>query len=120
MCSFQKTGEFGGRKKGDVARSPPPDDHGFLLVHHLIQNAGQIFTEPGVRRFTRHEAPNWYCTVFLYGKRGSEDSLDSLRHQVYPRRPTVLSQADFPFLIWTGSSHNRRHYVRLNWCRLGS
>ena len=67
MCSFQESGEFGGRKKGDVARSPPPNDHGFLLVHHPIENAGQIFTEAGVRRFTRHEAPNWYCTAFLYG-----------------------------------------------------
>jgi hypothetical protein len=67
VCRFHETGEFGGRKKGDVARSPPPNDHGFLLVHDLIENAGQIFTEAGVRRFTRHDAPNWYCTVFLYG-----------------------------------------------------
>jgi hypothetical protein len=67
VCSFHETGEFGGRKKGDVARSPPPNDHGFLLVHHLIENAGQILTEAGVRGFTRHEAPNWYCTAFLYG-----------------------------------------------------
>ena len=70
MCSFHETGEFGGRKEGDVARAPPPNDHGFLLVHHLIENAGQICTEAGVRRFTRHEAPNWYCTVFLYGSGG--------------------------------------------------
>jgi hypothetical protein len=67
VCSFHETGEFRGGKKGDVARSPPPNDHGFLLVNYLIENAGQIFTEAGVRRFTRHEAPNWYCTAFLYG-----------------------------------------------------
>ena len=57
MCSFHETGELGGRKQGDVARSAPPNDHGFLLVHHLIENPGQIFTKAGVRRFTRHEAP---------------------------------------------------------------
>ena len=67
MCSFHETGEFGGREKGDVACSPPPNDHGFLLVHHLIENTGQILTKAGVRRFKRHEAPNWYCTAFLYG-----------------------------------------------------
>lgn len=68
MCSFHETGEFRGRKKGDVARSPPPNDNGFLLVHYPIENAGQILTEAGVRRFTWHEAPNEYCTVFLYGR----------------------------------------------------
>jgi hypothetical protein len=60
VCSFYEPGEFGGRKKGDAARSPPPNDHGFLLVHYLIENGGQIFTKAGVRRFTRHEAPNRY------------------------------------------------------------
>ncbi len=70
MGSFHETGEFGGRKKGDVARSASPNNHGFLLVDYLIENAGQILTEAGVRRFTRHAAPNWYCTAFLYGSGG--------------------------------------------------
>ena len=70
MCRFHETGEFGGGKKRDVARSPPPNNHGFLLVHHLVEHASQIFTEPGVRCFTRHEAPDWYCTAFLYGDGG--------------------------------------------------
>ena len=90
MCSFHETGEFGGRKKGDVARSPPPNDHGFLLVHHLIENAGQILTEAGVRGFTRHEAPNWYCTAFLYGSGGqgirSEIKVIEARESALPWR----------------------------------
>jgi hypothetical protein len=67
VCSFHETGEFAGRKKGDVTRSSAPNDYGFLLIHHPIENAGQVFTEAGVRRFTRHEAPNSYCTALLYG-----------------------------------------------------
>jgi hypothetical protein len=67
VCGFYEAGEFGGWKKGDVARPPPPNDYRFLPIHHPIENAGQIFTEAGVRRFTRHEAPNSYCTAFLYG-----------------------------------------------------
>jgi hypothetical protein len=66
--SFHETCEFGGRKKSDVARSPPSNDHGLLLVHNLIENASQIFTKAGVCRFTRHEVPKEYRTAFLYGR----------------------------------------------------
>ncbi len=38
-----ETSEFGGGKTRDVARSPPPNDHRFLLVHYAVENAGQIF-----------------------------------------------------------------------------
>ena len=58
MGSFQETGEFRGRKKCDVAPAPSPNDHGFLLIYNLIENAGQILTEARIGRFTRHEAPN--------------------------------------------------------------
>jgi len=68
--SLDETGEFGGRKKGDVARSPPPNDYGFLLIHYLIENTGKILTEVGVGCFTRHEAPKSYCTGILYGGGG--------------------------------------------------
>jgi hypothetical protein len=104
VSSLHETGELGGRKKGDVARSPPPNDYGFLLIHHPIENAGQIFTEAGVRRFTRHEAPNSYCTAFLYGS----EVRHSLRHQVYARR-RMLSQADLRY----------RSVLRLFWTTIG-
>ena len=89
MCSFHETGEFGGRKKGNVARSPPPNNHDFLLVHYLIENAGQILPEAGVRRFTRHEAPNWYCTVILYGNgsQGIASDIDEGLPRVLNRVP---------------------------------
>jgi len=92
VCSFHETGEFGGRKKGDVARSPPPNDHGFLLVHHSIENAGQIYTEACVRRFTRHESPNSYCTAFLYGH--GDHIIDGPDIKFYARRANLSSQAD--------------------------
>jgi hypothetical protein len=38
------------------------------LVYHLIQNAGQVFTEARIRRFNRHRTPCLYCTVFLYDR----------------------------------------------------
>ena len=78
MRSLYETGEFGGRKEGDIARAPPPNDHGLLLVHHPIENAGQIFTEAGVRRFTRHEAPHLVLYSIPVRKRRSAHSL---RHQ---------------------------------------
>jgi hypothetical protein len=70
VYSFHETGEFGGRKNCDVSRSPPPDNYGFLLVHHLIENAGQIFTEAGVRRFTRHKATQSVSHGIPVRKRG--------------------------------------------------
>jgi len=82
--SLNETGEFAGRKKSDVACTPPPDDHGFLLVHDLIENAGQILTEAAVRRFTRHGAPNWYCTAFLYGSEAGTPR--EARESAVPRR----------------------------------
>jgi hypothetical protein len=35
--SLHEAGECGGRKKGDIARSTPANDHDFLLVHHPIE-----------------------------------------------------------------------------------
>jgi len=100
VCRFDETGEFGGRKKGDVARSPPPNDHGFLLIHYLIENTGQVFTEAGVRRFSRHDAPNRYCTAFLYGV----EAKHPLRHQVHARCPNLPAQADFRTATDSGSN----------------
>jgi hypothetical protein len=95
MGSFHETGEFGGRKKGDVARSTPANDHGFLPVHNLMENAGQIFTEAGVRGFTRHEAPNWYfvqdsCTEARGGSGVPGRSHRATRADLSGRQPSVV------------------------------
>jgi len=59
MCSFQEASEFGGRKQGDVAGSPSPDNHRILLVHHLVENAGEIFTQARVCSFPGHHTPQF-------------------------------------------------------------
>ena len=115
MCSFHETGEFGGRKKGDVARSPPPNDHGFLLVHHSIENAGQIYTEACVRRFTRHESPNSYCTAFLYGH--GDHIIDGRDIKFYARRANLSSQADLSGPIRVAGTFSAR---RSDICGAGS
>jgi len=90
VSSFHETGEFGGRKKGDIARSPPPGDHGFLLVHHLIENPGQILTVAGVvvSHGARHPIGivQYSCTV-----RSS--------HQDYRGASNLLSHANLAFHI---------------------
>jgi hypothetical protein len=60
--------ELAGGNEGHIARTSAPDDNGFLLVYHLIQNAGQVCTEARIRRFNRHRTPCLYCTAFLYGR----------------------------------------------------
>ena len=57
MRSFLEASEFGGRKQSDVAGSPSPDNHGILLVDHLVENAGEIFTQSCICCFPGHHAP---------------------------------------------------------------
>jgi hypothetical protein len=57
MRSFQEAGELGGWKQSDVAGSPSPDNHRILLVHHLVENAGEIFTQTRICCFSGHHAP---------------------------------------------------------------
>ena len=69
VSGLDEPGKFAGGKEGNVAGSPASNDHRFLLVHDLIENAGQVFTEARVRRFSRHRTPFSYCTAFLYARR---------------------------------------------------
>jgi len=48
MRRFQEASQFGGWKQSDVTGSPSPDDHRILLVDHLVENAGEIFTQTGI------------------------------------------------------------------------
>jgi hypothetical protein len=57
MRSFQEASKFGGRKQSHVAGSPSPDNHHILVIHHLIENAGEVFTQTRVCRFPGHHAP---------------------------------------------------------------
>ena len=57
MRSFQEASEFGGRKQSDVAGSPSPDNHRILLVHHLVENAGEVLTQTRICCFSGHHAP---------------------------------------------------------------
>jgi hypothetical protein len=63
---LDEPGELVGWNKGDVARASAPDDDRFLFGYNLIQNAGQVFPEPRIRRLNRHGTPCSYWTVFLY------------------------------------------------------
>ena len=97
MRSFQEASEFGGRKQSDVAGSPSPDNHHILLVHHLVENAGEIFTQTGICCFPGHHAPQSELYSIPVRPPGS----------LHPGSPThgfsrpemVLSQGDLSFPI---------------------
>ena len=96
MRSFQEASEFGGGKQSDVAGSPSPDNYRILLVDHLVENAGEIFTQTCICCFPGHQAPptrivQHSCTAveILY--------ILVVRPTVFRNCAIVLSQADFAF-----------------------
>src|SRR5580700_364329 len=103
MRSFQEASEFGGGKQSDVAGSPSPDNYRILLVDHLVENAGEIFTQTRICCFPGHHAPptqivQHSCTAaeILY--------ILVVRPTVFRGCAIVLSQADLWGLI-------RRNYL---------
>jgi len=57
MRSLQEAGEFGGRKQSHVAGPPSPDNHCILLIHHFIENTGEVCTQTRVCCFPGHHGP---------------------------------------------------------------
>ncbi len=64
MSGLNEPGEFAGGNEGNIPGSSTSNNDRFLLVHNLIENAGQVFTKACICRFRRHRTP--YCTAFLY------------------------------------------------------
>ncbi len=54
MCCLDQSGKLGGRDERYVPRAFAPDDDRLLLVDNLIQNAGQVLPEAGIRGLGRH------------------------------------------------------------------
>jgi hypothetical protein len=54
MSGLHKPGELRRWNQGHVARASPSDNNSFLLFYHLVEHAGEILAETGIRRFTRH------------------------------------------------------------------
>ena len=67
MSGFDESGKLAGGNEGNITRSPAPDDNGFLLIHHPVENTGQVFTETCICRFSRHPLPirivRCFCTA---------------------------------------------------------
>ena len=56
MRGFHEAREFGGWKQSYVAGAAPPDYHCILLVDHLVEDAGQVFTKTRICCFPGHGA----------------------------------------------------------------
>ena len=108
MRSFQEASEFSGRKQSDVAGSPPPDNHHILLVDHLIENAGEIFTQTRICCFPRHHSPQsvLYSIPVRHG-----DPLHPGSPTATLRGRLLLSQADLSGVIsfHRGARGTQRH-----------
>jgi hypothetical protein len=51
MGGFDETREFASGYEGNITRPSTSDNHCFMRVHYVIENAGQIFAQSGVGRF---------------------------------------------------------------------
>ena len=57
VSGLEQPGKLVGRNEGNVSRASTPHDDCLPLVHDLIQNAGQVFTQACICGFRCHEPP---------------------------------------------------------------
>lgn len=104
MRSFQEASEFGGRKQSHVPGSPSSDNYRILLVDHLVENAGEIFTQTRICCFPGHHAPQ----SVLYSIPVRARSLSILIvHPIlsWPRDCAVRSRLIVPNIVRTRRAH---------------
>jgi hypothetical protein len=54
MSGFEQSGKLTGWYESDVTPAAAPDDEGFLLVYHPVQQAGEVLTQARTRGLKSH------------------------------------------------------------------
>ncbi len=90
VSGLNQPGKFAGRNESHISRPSPPNNHGLLPIHNLIQNAGQVVTQPCIRGFGCHQPPALLCRIPVRSPFGRNIARGYLCSD---RRPAVISAA---------------------------